>query len=331
MEELSNTKVVPLCCLSLCCCATIFGIIALPLSYKSLEQGRYALELSWTTQKISDHVLSDPGIYLVGLGNMLVEYPSTYQTMYFVNDARGITNDEEMEDVHLDIKKGPIYARSKDGLEMVVSTSFQYQMQADSLGPLYDILGGGDIEEAFYRAEFVRFARAAIVESCANFGAAEFFVNRSFITQDMLKHVRKAFERPNIGLGLTITGLQLREVDLPDKFDSELVKTQEQMQEVLVALAERQERKIMKEKDKMVALKRKEQIREEALGIANKTLIENAAIVKQNVFFARQVALAHADILAQFTNDTDPYQRLFEVMEVRALTSHNNSKVLVNL
>jgi len=331
MEELLNARVVPICCLTWCCLCTIFGIIAVPLSYKSLEQGRYALELSWTTQKIGEEVLSQPGIYLVGLGNMLVEYPSTYQSMYFVSDMRGITDDEEMEDVHLDIKKGPIHARSKDGLEMIVSISFQYQMLPASLKPLYDVLGGGELDEAFYRAEFVRFARAAIVESCANFGAAEFFVSRALISQDMLSHVQQTFERPDLGLGLKITGLQLREVDLPDRFDAELVMTQEQMQELLVAYAERDEQKIIMSKNLMVAKERVKQIREEALGIAGKTLIENAAIVKQTLVYAQKQAEANADILAQFVNDSDPYSRLFEVMEMRALTAHNNTKMLVNL
>jgi hypothetical protein len=331
MDDFLEARVVPLCCLCLCCCATVFGVIALPLSYKSLEQGRYALELSWTTQKIADGVLSEPGIYLVGLGNMLVEYPSTYQTMYFVRDSRGITDTEDMPEVHHDIKKGPIYTRSKDGLEMVVSASFQYQMQPNSLHPLYDILGGGELEDAYYRAEFVRFARAAIVESCANFGAAEFFVNRSYITQNMLYYVRKAFERPDIGLGLTITGLQLREVDLPDAFDRELVRTQEELQETLVAYAERQEQQIIMSKNLMVAQEELKQTEQEALGIAGKTLVENEAIVKQILIYAKKQAESNQEVLAQFVNDSDPYRRLFEVMEMRALVAHNKSKMLMNL
>merc|ERR1719482_2330660 len=108
---------------------------------------------------------------------MFVEFPSTFQTMYFVRDDRGVAEETEDDD-HPSIKRGPLRARSSDGLEMSVSISLQWQMDKGSLKPLYDILGGGTLEESLYRDEFVRFVRAAIVESCANFAADAFFTNR---------------------------------------------------------------------------------------------------------------------------------------------------------
>merc|ERR1719424_1248145 len=107
--------------------------------------------------------------------------------MYFISDTRGIIEDEE----HPSIKRGPLRARSSDGLEMLVSVSFQWQLNSQSLKPLYDILGGGTLEESLYRDEFVRFARAAVIESCANFAADRFFTNRTTITLDMLEKVKK--------------------------------------------------------------------------------------------------------------------------------------------
>jgi len=90
MAGLNDLKVVPLSICSFSCCALIFGIIALPFSFKSLPQVKYALQLNWHTQEISDEVVTEPGLYFVGLGNMLVEFPSTFQTMYFIGDTRGI-------------------------------------------------------------------------------------------------------------------------------------------------------------------------------------------------------------------------------------------------
>jgi len=327
--DILEMRFVPLCCLSFCCFVTIFSVIAVPLSFRSLEQGRFALELSWTTQKIGNEILQEPGMYRVGLGNMLVEYPSTFQTMYFVSDSSGIT--EQDADVHLHIQRGPVDARSKDGLSMSVSCSFQWLLVPESMKPLYDILGGGTVEESYYRDEFVRFARAAIVKSCANFGAAEFFVNRPAITDDMLANVRSTFQDPANGLHLTITGLQLREVDLPNAFDSELVKTQEEMQEVLVAYAEREEQKILMEKELMVAEMKVQQVEQEALGAAEQTRLSNGAKVTQMLILAQKQADANAEILRKFMNDTDPYARLFEVMEMRALSSHDSSKLLIKL
>jgi len=327
---LTEIKVVPTCICGIICWALIFASIALPLSFKSLEQGKYALELNWGSQTIFGEVRTIPGMYYLGFGNMFVEFPSTFQTMYFVRDTRGIASETE-DDEHPSIQRGPLRARSSDGLEMIVSVSFQWQLKKESLKPLYDLLGGGTIEESLYRDEFVRFARAAIVESCANFAADRFFTNRTLITDDMLIKVKKAFTRPDLGMEVAIQGLQLREVDLPDAFDEEIVKTQEQMQEVEVAFAERGEKEITMQKDLMVAEQRVKQVIQESLGKAEQIRLSNEAVVKQMLVYQQKQADANGEILSKFLKDTDPYARLFELMEIRALNSHNATRLLVNL
>jgi len=326
----SEIKVVPVCICSLCCLSLVFAVIAIPLSFKSLEQGKFALELNWHTQQIGDKSFTEPGMYWLGLGNMLVEFPSTFQTMYFIADNRGTASSDE-DDEHPSIKRGPLRARSADGLEMLVSLSFQWQLEKEALKPLYTILGGGTIEESLYRDEFVRFARAAIVESCAKFTADYFFTNRKDITADMLAKVVEAFNKPEIGMKIKITGLQLREVDVPDAFDAEIIKTQEQMQEVQVALAEREEQKIIETKKLMVAEEQVNRVYQEALGNAAKTLIINDAIVKQKLYYQLKQAQANANILGKFWNSTDPFARMFEMMEIHALNKHNDNRLLINL
>jgi regulator of protease activity HflC (stomatin/prohibitin superfamily) len=301
-----------------------------------LEQGKYALHLSWTSQEIGDEVYTDPGMYMAGLGNMLVEFPSTFQTMYFSHEgqkcAEGDDDCEKEEDKEFPpIRRPPMRARSADGLEMTVSLSFQWQLHKESLKPLYWILGGGAIEESLYRDEFVRFARAAIVESCSNFAADFFFTNRRTITANMLDKVTKAFDQADIGLDVKIRGLQLREVDLPDLFDEEIVRTQEQMQEVQVALAERDEQRIMMERDLVVAEERVNRIEQEAHAQAEKTRLLNEAIVGQTLYFQEKQAESNADVLSEVWNSTDPWQRLFEMMEIRGLNVHNDGKLLINL
>lgn len=326
----SEIKVVPVCICSLCCIGLVFAVIALPLSFKSLEQGKYALELNWHNQQIGDTTFTEPGMYWLGLGNMLVEFPSTFQTMYFIADNRGTASSDE-DDEHPSIKRGPLRARSADGLEMLVSLSFQWQLEQTALKPLYYILGGGTIEESLYRDEFVRFARAAIVESCSQYTADYFFTNRKDITADMLAKTIAAFDQPTKGMRIKITGLQLREVDVPDAFDAEIIRTQEQMQEVEVALAEREEQKIIETKKLMVAEEQVNRVYQEALGNAAKTLIINDAIVKQKLYYQLKQAQANANILAKFWNSTDPFARMFEMMEIHALNKHNDNRLLINL
>jgi len=269
-------------------------------------------------------------MHYLGFGNMFVEFPSTFQTMYFVADVRGIDKETEEED-HPSIQKGPLRARSSDGLEMIVSISFQWQLRKESLKPLYDILGGGTQEESLYRDEFVRFARSAIVESCANFAADRFFTNRTIITNDMLEKVKKVFNQPEIGMDMIIQGLQLREVDLPDAYDEEIVRTQEQMQEVEVALAEREEQKIGMQKELMVAEERVKKVIQESMGTAAQTRLTNEAIVQQMLIYQQKQADANAAILSKFINDDQPYARLFELMEIHALNSHNDTRLMINL
>lgn len=324
----ADVKVVPVCLCSICCFLSIFAVIALPMSFRSLEQGKYALQLSWTTQQIGTEVFTEPGMYMVGLGNMFVEYPSTFQSMYFVGDNRGISElgeDADDEAEHRVIKRGPLRARSKDGLEMIVSLSFQWQLNQNALHPLYGILGGGTIEESLYRDEFVRFARAAIVESCAEFTADYFFTNRQNITTMMHSKVQQTFDQPELGLQATITGLQLREVDLPDDFDQEIMRTQEKMQEIKVAEAEREEQKVIMQRKLMETQKRVERIEQDALGKAAQTTLVNEAVVKQLLFHAEKQAEANREVLSKLWHDADPFARLFEMMEIRALNTHNDT------
>jgi len=151
------------------------------------------------------------------------------------------------------------------------------------------------------------------------------------ITADLLLKMREAFAEKEIGVELEVEGLQLREVDVPDAFDQEIILTQEQMQEVEVAVAERSMRKIEMEKKLMLATQRVNKIIHDSQGAAEKTRIHNEAIVTQTINYQKKQAVAFSGVLSKFAYDSDPFARLFEVMEVRALDAHNDKKLLVNL
>jgi len=319
-------KVAPVVMCSSCCAMLIFCVIAIPLSFKTLEQGKFALKLSWATQQIDKEVVTNPGLYMVGLGNMLIEYPSTFQNMYFTEGTVGTGSDE-------DIKRGPIRARSADGLQMYVSLSFQWKLEPLALVPLYKILGGGDQENSLYRDEFVRFARAALVNASSAFPADMYFTNRTIITAHMFDLVQETFNQPDKGLQLSIKGLQLREVALPSEFDKEIIKTQEQMQEVEVAVAERNEQIISMQRDLAVMEQTVLKVVEEAKGFAGEILEVNRATVDQTLVLEEKNAIANAKILEAFDNTTgmDPYARLFEMMQISAVTSHNSDQLVMDM
>lgn len=323
-------KVVPVVCCTVVCLLLIFAVIAIPLSLKSLEQGKFALGLNWVTQKIDEEVHIQPGMKLIGLGNMLIEYPSTFQNMYFVDNAAGISGNEQ------DIRRSAIRARSRDGLEMRVSVSFQWKLEPSSLKPLYDILGGGSDDKNLYRDEFVRFARAALVEACTNYTAESYFVNRNEITRSMVDLVQIAFNKPEKGLMLSIKGLQLREVDLPQAFDKEIVRTQEQMQEVEVAMAEREELIIEKQQQLDVTNQTVQRLETEAEGRAEAVRLQNWAEVNQTILFMNKSAVANAAVVSQLSTQgeggvNETYRRLLDIMEIRVLNDHPSANLVVDV
>eukprot|EP00929_Paragymnodinium_shiwhaense_P046481 TRINITY_DN23664_c0_g1_i1.p1 TRINITY_DN23664_c0_g1~~TRINITY_DN23664_c0_g1_i1.p1 ORF type:complete len:322 (+),score=101.04 TRINITY_DN23664_c0_g1_i1:117-1082(+) len=319
-DELGGVKLLPTCGCLCCCFWTIFTIVAIPLSFKSLEQGRYGLLLDWQTQKVSEEVISEPGMKSVGLGNTLIEYPSTFQSMYLAADYR------PSQHAHNDIVRGAVRARSMDGLEMKVSVSFQWKLETLALHELYTILG-----DHLYQDEFVRFSRQAVVLACADFRADQFFTNRTLIADRMESAMAEAFNKPDDGLSVSIKGLQLRQVDLPDNFDAEISRTQEEMQEVEVALAERDELKTAKQQDVVVAEQRKNALLEVTKGRVQAIEIESMATVDMLLQLQEEVAVSNALILRQFENDTEPVTRLMELMEVQAVQDHNLAKLLINL
>ena len=111
------------------------------------------------------------------------------------HSRRGISGDGS------NIIRGPIRARTLDGLEMLLSVSFQWKLEASSLLGLYDILG-----QEYYEDEFVRFARSVLVQSAANFGAYSYFTNRTSITVSMVEAMQSSFARPDRDLQVEING-----------------------------------------------------------------------------------------------------------------------------
>eukprot|EP00437_Effrenium_voratum_P021395 CAMPEP_0181445842 /NCGR_PEP_ID=MMETSP1110-20121109/25796_1 /TAXON_ID=174948 /ORGANISM="Symbiodinium sp., Strain CCMP421" /LENGTH=291 /DNA_ID=CAMNT_0023569899 /DNA_START=166 /DNA_END=1041 /DNA_ORIENTATION=+ len=289
-----------------------------------MEQGRYAVHLIWLSQSILDEPVTQAGLRFIGLGNALLEYPSTFQTMYFTTTTQGVQ--ATSQSAFPPIVKPPIRARSKDGLEMYVTISFQWKLEPQALKPLYYLLGEDGYDDAF-----VRFARAALINTCSYFPADMYFTNRTIITAKMLEDLENNFQKPEKGLQTTIKGLQLQDVDLPDEFDVEIANTQTQLQELEVAFAERVEREVAMQTELLVStqqvLKRLETQRGEARGY----LELNQAQVDQQLLFQERQALANNEILKIFENDTQPYERLFELMEIRMLQGHNSENLMFSL
>lgn len=322
--DIKNVPVFKACGCFCCCFWLIFTIVAVILSITSMEQGKYAVQLIWLSQSVLDEPVTEAGLKFVGLGNALLEYPSTFQTMYFTTTTQGVQ--ATSESAFPPIVKPPIRARSADGLEMYVTISFQWKLEAQALIALYKLLGEDGYDDAF-----VRFARAAIINTCSYFPADMYFTNRTLITARMTEDLERNFQLPEKGLQCTIQGLQLQEVDLPDEFDVEIANTQTQLQELEVAFAERVEKEVAMQTELLVSQQQVLRILETQSGQARGFLELNDAEVDQQLLFQQRQAVANNEILQIFENDTQPFDRLFDIMEIRMLEEHNADNLMFNV
>lgn len=115
----------------------------------------------------------------------------------------------------------------------------------------------------------------------------------------------------------------MQEVDLPDEFDVEIANTQTQLQELEVAYAERVEREVAMQTELLVSQQQVLRILETQSGQARGFLELNDAEVDQQLLFQQRQAVANNEILQIFENDTQPFDRLFDIMEIRMLEEHS--------
>jgi len=317
-----------------CCIGWVITIIVLiATSLKTLDQGQYAMKFSHWSQGIEGDVITDPGVKSVGPLNSLVRYPSVYQMVYFDSFKAGFeagTNE---------VLRPPVQSRTHDGLQVNVKISFQWKLEPGSLADIYSILGGaedlidGDKPEdkMSFVAAIVRFARGVLTNVCSQYTAAQFFANQTSVEYRMLDALTQTFNQPSKKLHISIRGLQLRSVDLPDKYEASIADTQKEEQDYQTAMAERATNIMSMETELMQAKKKQEQLMVDVQGNVSAILEENQAWVEQYTNFQRQQADAYAALLHSLVNGSqsirDPFKALLELVRQKALKAHHTSKV----
>lgn len=149
------------------------------------------------------------GRYFLGLGHEFLIFPKVYQTI-------------EYSDLP-DATAGPVQSRTKDGVEVILSVSFQYQLAQESIHDLFQTYGismdGIDTdegEEEPYKRVFSYVARDILTDVSTEYNAFEFFSNRTNIGDRMWRELRTVYERDYFA---SVVFFQLKDVDLPDQFE----------------------------------------------------------------------------------------------------------------
>lgn len=226
------------------------ALLLLLLSVGSVEQNEYGLMYNWMTKQIGTHVVHG-GTHMIGFWNSFVTFPATVQTIEF-SDRIGLRTAERL------------HTRTKEGLGLHLSISFQYQLEKENIPKLYALT---NIQ---YEGLFARIARDQLLEAAAEYEGPQYWLERRHIGD----HMRRLVDRKLKESYSQLWGLQLLVIDLPDRYEKSITMTQVQNQ--------------------IIQTRRSQQI---AASIRADTEVLQAA-------FTRDIEVVRADAQANFTLET---------------------------
>lgn len=185
-------------------CSLVMTVL---FSIGSLLPLQYGLTVNWVTRQVNLESTYHGGRHFIGPWNNFIVFPSTVVTVTFTNDEGS---------------NGPLATRTKDGLSLTLQLAFQYRMQPENLGALYQLAN------MQYEPLFVRNARDVLLKAAADYEAREYWQDREKIGDEMVVLLNKRLH----SVYAECRGLQLLVISLPSEFEDSIVQTQVQKQMV---------------------------------------------------------------------------------------------------
>ena len=169
-----------------------------------------------------------------------------------------------MREIRMD-KSNYLSARTKDGLAINVTLSFQYQLKVtlDNIVELYYKWGPDGYEGAF-----TRIARSVVRDAVAEFVAIDMFKNRTSVEDSM----RAKLTEMLTSLQANLQNFQLFEIKLPDKFSQTIQNIEKYKQDLTSAEFQHQE------------------AQQYATGMVEKAMQENAMITQEADGYSKQMS-----------------------------------------
>lgn len=280
----------------------------------NVEVTEFALNYSLLTRKVEKRTYYS-GRYWIGPFNYFVKFPAVVKTIQF--------SDSKLQaDLPITERSdGLLRSRTKDGLDVNIEVSFQYQLQPALIYELYTQFGD------FYVTHniFVRVAIDRLTESATTFTATEFFNERTEIGKDMEAQLAQDFKDR---LYSKIFSFQLRAVGLPQPFEEAIQETEVMKQDVQVATAEQQSAVVAYQTELMQAKRRIEVVANQGEASAESVLLANGADIAQYTAMQERSADSYAGILKEL--DSSPTD-LLAYMEARTIRDHPSDKTTVGL
>eukprot|EP00397_Hematodinium_sp_SG-2012_P058241 GEMP01073514.1.p1 GENE.GEMP01073514.1~~GEMP01073514.1.p1 ORF type:complete len:349 (+),score=66.93 GEMP01073514.1:90-1136(+) len=200
-------------------CLMVFFLVSSLCSIGSLMPTEYGVGYNSVTKSIGSKTYHG-GRHWIWPWNSFITFPATVVTVEFSDDKHA--------------QQGPLETRTKDGLALELSLSFQYHVQKDSVAKLYALAN------LLYEPLFIRNARDVLMKAGADYEAFEYWQERDRIGAEMQDLVARRL----VHSFANCTGLQLLVIHLPPEYESSIVDTQVEQQRVETRFKEQQSARI---------------------------------------------------------------------------------------
>lgn len=201
-----------------CCVVIIVAAVLIGVSVKTLDSNEIGLDYDGFNMQVNSKLYTG-GTYFLGLAHSFLDFPATQQTIMFADHSSNGKPD------------GPsIASRSKDGLPVSISYSFNYRFkqQADDLMNIYLNYGTYDDADFLYQ----RIACNIVRSVCSQYLSSDFFTS----TRGTIQSAMQAQLNAELALvGGNVENFQLLDVGIPTAFTDARNRQQSAIQEVTKA------------------------------------------------------------------------------------------------
>jgi len=238
-------------CVSLGILAVIVSIGLVSTSFKRLKSTEYGVEYDIFRKKIKD-LADNGGLHAGPPGFRFIKVPSTFIS-------------EELESET---------CVSKDGLAVIYSVRFQYQINENSIKPA--IIKYRDFEN--WAKVVVSAGRRAVQHGCSEFSIANFQNKRDIIQTTMFNNLKGTLEGSNStgdrGVYTTAVSLQLLDLTIPFEYRSAVADKQSAEEDIQLAKNQRKQETTKALTELLAAKEQVRQILDTANNEANITVRE---------------------------------------------------------
>ena len=278
-------------------------MLILLISMDSLEPLEYGITYNKFTKTVGTEIY-DSGRYIIGPWMSFITYPANLVTIEF-SDSRRATS-------------GALQTRTAEGLALSLHVSFQYKVNREDIGKLYNLANVN------YQGTIVRIARDIILKIGGQFNATNYWTDRQkigdFMREALNAELQKAYT--------SCPSLQILKIDLPKSYEDSIVATQVEVQKTNMRKFE-QTAELIRQNISVIISEADQQIK-----IINSTGQAEAYKLKQFAMAqaSNNTINAEADVYKKLENDVAiKGSELSQYIFLNSLMEQKNAKLLVGL